>query len=417
MEKHSTPTASLRPASPAAEFARDARVGHALHWFFRNLAWIASEQIAITQIPAPPFCEAQRGAYLAKLFESANLRVRTDELGNVVGEWAGETSREVVLLMAHLDTVFPAGTEVRVRRENGLLRAPGISDNGVGLASLAALARALTESRIRTRRTVVFAADVGEEGDGNLRGVRNLVEEYGSRLKAVIAVDGASTDYVITKALAARRIEIAVTGPGGHSWSDFGAPNPINALARGIATALQIQVPANPRTTFNVGKIEGGNQVNTIPARASIKMDIRSEHEKEIGRMEAALIGAIRSGVAEENAASVRARKAAPSCRTATLEMQVTLLGVRPGGALEPDSPLLAALNDAERYLGIRSTPERASTDANIPLSLGIPAISIGAGGRAGGAHTLGEWYDPAGREVGLQRLLLTVLGVAGLER
>ncbi len=247
MEKHSTLAPSVKPPSPVAEFTRDARVANALNWFSHNLPWIASEQIAITQIPAPPFCEGQRGAYLAKLFESANLHVRTDDLGNVIGEWAGATTREVVLLMAHLDTVFPAGTDVRVRRENGILRAPGISDNGVGLASLAALARAFAESRINTRRTVVFAADVGEEGDGNLRGVRSLVEEYGSRLKAVIAVDGASTDYVITQALAARRIEIAVTGPGGHSWSDFGAPIRSmrwRAVSRGLCRSRCRQIPA-----------------------------------------------------------------------------------------------------------------------------------------------------------------------------
>ena len=407
---------SVRQPAAEADLAKLPHVVRAMEWFGRNLSWITAEQIAITEIPAPPFAEANRAAYVAKLLAAAGLKVRTDDLGNVVGEWPGATSREVVLVMAHLDTVFPAGTDVCVRREGPILRAPGISDNGVGLASLAALARAITESHITTRRTIAFAADVGEEGDGNLRGVRSLVEEYGLRLKAAIAVDGASTDYVITQALAARRIEIIVTGPGGHSWSDFGAPNPINALARGISRALQIHVPASPRTTFNVGKIEGGNQVNTIPARALIKLDIRSEQEKEITRVEAALVEAIRLGVHEENAAA-KARRMTPGRERASLEMQVNLLGVRPGGDLAANSALLSALHEAERHLGIRSTPERASTDANIPLSLGIPAISMGAGGRAGGAHTLGEWYDPTGREIGLQRVLLTLLGVAGIER
>jgi len=415
MPKSPPPTSPYRAAPPAAEIARDPRVARALEWLARNVSWVTEEQIRITEIPAPPFGEAQRAAHVNKLLACAGLQVRTDGLGDIIGEWPG-TNGEVVLLTAHLDTVFPAGTEVRVRRENGILRAPGISDNGVGLASLAALARAITESHIKTKRMVVFAADVGEEGDGNLRGVRSLVEEYGARLKAMIAVDGASTEYVITQALAARRIEIAVNGAGGHSWSDFGTPNPINALARGISRFLQVHLPASPRTTFNIGKIEGGNQVNTIPARALIKVDIRSEQEKEIGRVESALLDAIRAGIADENAASAKGRKAG-SLRDRVLDMQVNLLGIRPGGELAPNSPLLAAVNEADRYLGTRSTPERASTDANIPLSLGIPAISMGAGGRAGGAHTLGEWYDPAGREIGLQRLLLTVLGIAGIEK
>jgi tripeptide aminopeptidase len=416
MPKGPPPTSPYKAAQPAAEIVRDSRVARALEWLTRNVSWVTEEHIRITEIPAPPFGEAQRAAHVSKLLACAGLEVRSDNLGNTIGEWPSTTNREVVLLTAHLDTVFPAGTEVRVRRENGILRAPGISDNGVGLASLVALARAIAESRIKTRRTLAFAADVGEEGDGNLRGVRGLVEEYGPRLKAMIAVDGASTEYVITQALAARRIEIVVNGAGGHSWSDFGIPNPINALARGISRFLQVHLPASPRTTFNIGKIEGGNQVNTIPARALIKVDIRSEQEKEIGRVESALLDAIRAGLADENAASAKGRKAG-SLRDRVLDMQVNLLGIRPGGELAPNSPLLAAVNEADRHLGTRSTPERASTDANIPLSLGIPAISMGAGGRAGGAHTLGEWYDPAGREVGLQRLLLTVLGIAGIEK
>jgi tripeptide aminopeptidase len=415
MPKSPPPTSPCKAAPPAAEIASDPRVARALEWLARNVSWVTEEQIRITEIPAPPFDEARRAAHVSKLLACAGLQIRSDDLGNKIGEWPG-TNRDVVLLTAHLDTVFPAGTEVRVRRENGMLRAPGISDNGVGLASLVALARAIAESRIETRRTLAFAADVGEEGDGNLRGVRGLVEEYGARLKAMIAVDGASTEYVITQALAARRLEIVVNGTGGHSWSDFGTPNPINALARGISRFLQVHLPASPRTTFNIGKIEGGNQVNTIPARALIKVDIRSEQEKEIGRVESALLDAIRAGLADENAASAKGRKAG-SPRDRGLDMQVNLLGIRPGGELAPNSPLLAAVNEADRYLGTRSTPERASTDANIPLSLGIPAISMGAGGRAGGAHTLGEWYDPAGREIGLQRLLLTVLGIAGIEK
>jgi acetylornithine deacetylase/succinyl-diaminopimelate desuccinylase-like protein len=296
-----------------------------------------------------------------------------------------------------------------------VLYAPGIADNGAGLSSLLGVARALSEAKLKTRRTIVFAADVGEEGEGNLRGVRRLVEGYGKRLAAVIALDGASTDYVVTQALASRRIEITVNGPGGHSWTDFGVPNPINALARGISRFLKLSLPSTPRTTFNIGEIEGGGSVNSIPARAAIKVDIRSEQEKEIGRVEAALRDSIRAGIQEEmDSSKVRGIASADG---GGLDMQSRALGIRPGGELPANSSLLQAVTDADRFLGNRSRSERSSTDANVPLSMGIPAIAMGGGGRAGGSHTVGEWYDPAGREMGLQRILLTLLSTAGIER
>lgn len=412
----SSSVAAPQAGGTGNDLFRNDQVKRALDWLAKNTAWITDEQVRITEIPAPPFEETQRAAYLKKVMAARELIVRTDEVGNVIGERPGSTRSEVVLITAHLDTVFPAGTDVHVRRESGLLYAPGVADNGTGLATLVGLARALQETKLKTRRTVVFAADVGEEGEGNLRGARKLVEEYGGKLSAVIALDGASTEYVVTRALASRRVEITVTGPGGHSWTDFGTPNPIDALARGISRFLKtIEVPGSPRTTFNIGSIEGGTSVNAIPARASIKVDIRSEKETEIGRVETALRDAIRDGIREEMAAS-NARGAANG-EGAGLEMQAKVLGVRPGGELLPNSPLLQSLEDADRFLGNQSRAELSSTDANIPLSLGIPAIALGCGGRAGGAHTIGEWYDPAGREMGLQRVLLTLLGVAGVEK
>jgi tripeptide aminopeptidase len=392
------------------------QVKRASEWLAKNSSWITDEQVRITEIPAPPFEEANRAAYMKKAMMACGLAVRTDEVGNVIGERAGMGGAETVLITAHLDTVFPAGTDVRVRRESGLLYAPGVADNGTGLATLVGLARALQETKLKTRLRIVFAADVGEEGEGNLRGVRKLVEEYSGKLSAVIALDGASTDYVVTQALASRRVEFIVTGPGGHSWTDFGAPNAINALARGISQFLKtIHVSGTPRTTFNIGTIEGGASVNAIPARAAIKVDIRSERETEIGRVEAALRDAIRDGIREE-AASSTARGGA-SAGGGGLELQSEVLGVRPGGELPPNSPLLMSLKEADRFLGNQSRIERSSTDANIPLSLGIPALALGCGGRAGGAHTTGEWYDPAGREMGLHRVLLTLLGAAGVEK
>jgi len=398
------------------DLVRDERVKLAMDWLAKNAVWVTEEQARITEIPAPPFKEAARAAYLKKSLEALGLRVRTDEVGNVTGELAGSSENEIVLITAHMDTVFPEGTDVHVRRERGLLYAPGISDNGAGLAALLGVARAMQESKIATRRTIIFAADVGEEGEGNLRGIRKLVDQYQTKLAAVIALDGASTEYVVTQALASRRIEIILTGPGGHSWSDFGAPNPIDALARGIARFLKtIEVSGSPRTTFNIGEIEGGGSVNSIPARAAIKVDIRSEQERDISRVETALRDAIRAGIQEEMAAS-NARGMAPA-EGAGIEMQSRLLGARPGGDLVAGSPLLQSVMDADRFLGNRSRTERSSTDANIPLSEGIPAISMGGGGSASGAHTLGEWFDPTGREMGLKRVLLTVLSAAGVEK
>ena len=402
--------------SAVSDLVRDERVTAAMDWLTKNVSWITEEQARITEIPAPPFKESERATYMKKALAALGLRVRTDDVGNVIGEYAGTPESEIVLITAHMDTVFPEGTDVHVRRERGQLFAPGISDNGAGLAAMLGVARAISETKIASQRTIIFAADVGEEGEGNLRGIRKLVEEYGKKLSAVIALDGASTEYVVTQALASRRIEISLTGPGGHSWTDFGVPNPINAMARGIARFLKtIEVPGSPRTTFNIGEIEGGGSVNSIPARAAIKVDIRSEQERDISRVETALKDAIRSGIQEEMAASTARGMAAGEA--GGIEMQLKLLGARPGGDLVAGSPLLQSVMDADRFLGNRSRMERSSTDANIPLSEGIPAISIGGGGTAGGAHTLAEWFDPAGREMGLKRVLLTVLSAAGVEK
>jgi acetylornithine deacetylase/succinyl-diaminopimelate desuccinylase-like protein len=276
------------------------------------------------------------------------------------------------------------------------------------LAALLAIARALHAAQIKPQLTILFVANVGEEGEGNLRGMRAMIDAYGPRLKAVIALDGSSIDHVTTKALASRRVEVVITGPGGHSWSDFGLPNPINALVRASVRFINTKVPASPRTTFNLGQISGGTSVNSIPHEASLKVDIRSESDDELARLESALRECIAAGVRDEMESS-RDRS------RGKLEFKVDLLGSRPGGELRSDSPLLAALRAADDFVGNQSRAERSSTDANIPLSLGIDAISIGAGGNGGGAHSLQEWYDPAGREMGLQRALLTLLGVSGV--
>lgn len=392
----------------STQLADTPEVRSALSWFARNLAAINEQQIRLTEIPAPPFQEAQRAAALKTLLASAGLEVQIDTTGNVIGELRGANEKEIIVLSAHLDTVFPPATEVKVRREGDRLLAPGISDNGTGLAALVAIARACHEARIKPRRTILFVADVGEEGEGNLRGMRALIDAYKPKLKAVIVLDGSGTDHVTTKALASRRVEATITGPGGHSWSDFGMPNPINALVRASVRFINTRVPAAPRTTFNLGQIEGGTSVNSIPYEAKLKVDIRSESEDELAKLESALRECIAAGVRDEMESSRDRSKG-------KLEWKVDLLGSRPGGELPVHSPLLAALRAADDYVGNQSRLERSSTDANVPLSNAIDAISIGAGGTGGGAHSLNEWYEPAGREIGLKRALLTLLGVSGL--
>jgi tripeptide aminopeptidase len=403
-------TLSARATDDAiAKLAGDPACARGLQWIDNSAAWTTEQQIRLTEIPAPEFDEARRGEALKELLAASGFHVRTDKAGNVIAERAGSDAKSVILLAAHLDTVFPAGTDVKVKRSGGRLLAPGISDNGVGLASLAALARALAESRVRTTKTIVLVGDVGEEGEGNLRGMRALTDSYGSRLSAVIAVDGPSTDYITTQGIASRRFEVSITGPGGHSWSDFGAPNPITAISRGIVKFSAVQVPNDPRSSFNVGSIEGGTSVNSIPSSVKVKVDLRSEDEAELGRLEAAMREAMAAGAKEEISVTQSANDA--------LKTSVRSLGTRPAGKLPDDSPLLATIRNVDTYLLNRSRLERSSTDANIPLSMGIPAVALGGGGRGGGSHTLDEWYDPAGRELGLKRLFLAVVSLAGLER
>jgi tripeptide aminopeptidase len=388
--------------------ADDPRVRVALDFFTKNLSWINDEQARLTEIPAPSFQEEKRAAAVKALLTAEGLSVQIDKIGNVIGELRGTNDKEAVILAAHLDTVFPAGTDVKVRYDGDRMIAPGISDNGTGLVSLIAIAKALHIAKIQPTRTILFAANVGEEGEGNLRGMRALVDAYQTKLRGVIVLDGSGVEHVTTKALASKRIEVVITGPGGHSWSDFGMPNPINALARGSVRFISTKVPTSPRTTFNLGQVEGGTSVNSIPFEAKLKVDLRSESEDEIIRMETALRDCMAAGVKDEmdNARDRTKGK---------LDWKVNQIGSRPGGELPPDAALLVALRAADDFVSNQSRTERSSTDANIPLSLGIEAIAIGAGGNGGGAHSLQEWYEPAGRDIGLKRAMLTLLGISGI--
>lgn len=386
-------------------------VQQAVAFLEREGNWILQQQIRITSIPAPPFMEAERSLYLEEQFKTVGLEnVRRDSIGNVLGERPGANPEHVVILSAHMDTVFPAGMDIEVRHEGNRLVGPGIADNGAGLTALLSLARAINESGLRTRATLLFVANVGEEGEGDLRGMRALFADAAlrRRVRAVIAVDGSTAERLTTMALGSKRFHIVVRGPGGHSWADFGLPNPVQALARAITRLANVPIPARPRTVLNIGEIQGGTSVNAIPYEAWMKVDIRSEAESEIERLEQALHMAVAEGVAEENASA--------HAKGANLSVSSTSIGQRPAGELPPRARILEVFRAVDAHLGIKTSIQRSSTDANIPISLGIEAVAVGGGGRSGASHSLREWYDPTNRELGLKRILFALLLLTGVE-
>ncbi len=370
------------------------------------------ELIRICQIPAPPFKEHARACYIKQRFEELGLaRVRTDSEGNVIAERAGRSPASRVIVSAHLDTVFPEGTDVTVRREGQRLYAPGISDNTAGVTSLTALARAMDAGSLKTEATIYFIATVGEEGEGNLRGVRHLFTkgEFRSGVDAFISLDGPGVERITNRALGSRRYRVTISGPGGHSWGDFGVVNPVHALGRAIARFAAYPAPLVPRTSYNVGIIEGGSSVNAIPERASMIVDLRSVSNQEIGKLEAYLNRVVELAVREEN--SQRAMSGT------NLSCEFEQVGDRPSGETPVESPIVQTAIECSRALGIEPRLDCSSTDSNIPISLGVPAITIGAGGVSNNCHTLAEWYEPVGRELGLKRLLLLAVSLAGLAR
>jgi len=371
---------------------------------------ISEELISICEIPAPPFKEHARARYIKQRFEELGLeRVRTDEEGNVIAERAGASTHPRIIVSAHLDTVFPEGTDVRVRREGRRLYAPGISDNTAGVVSLVALAQSLNRARLNTEGTIYFVATVGEEGEGNLRGVRHLFTkgEFRSGVEAFISLDGPGVERITQRALGSRRYRVTINGPGGHSWGDFGIVNPVHALGRAIARFAAYPAPISPRTSYSVGIIEGGSSVNAIPERASMVVDMRSISSGEIDKLEAYLRRVVEIAVREEN--SQRALS------STSINYQFEQVGDRPSGETPIESTIVQAAIECSRALGIEPRLDCSSTDSNIPISLGIPAITIGCGGMSSNCHSLTEWYEPAGRELGLKRLLLLTVALAGL--
>ncbi len=370
-------------------------------------------QMEATRVPAPPFGEAARGLWLADRFRDLGLLdVQVDEVGNVFGIRPGYGSRYVAL-SAHIDTVFPSATPLRIRQQGSRLYGPGVADNGAGIAAMLAVASVLASARISHGLPFLFIGNVGEEGEGDLRGMRHVfaTPRWRDAIAYSVIVDGAGTDTVVAEALGSRRFEVIVRGPGGHSWSDFGAPNPIIALSRAIEVFSQTPVPASPKTTFNVGVIRGGTSVNSIPESASMRVDLRSTSMAEIDRLERALRLALEQALASENRAAAQHVTRRPQ----VLQSEVLEIGNRPAGELAPEARLLKVIRAVDAQLGNSAQVQRASTDANIPLSLGREAIAIGGGGSGGGAHTLQEWFDCDGRSLGLRRILLTMLALSGV--
>ncbi|MBI3693748.1 MAG: M20/M25/M40 family metallo-hydrolase [Acidobacteria bacterium] len=379
-------------------------VRECLQFFTREKRWINERHLELCRIPAPTFQEQERAAYLARLLAELGHEAQIDRAGNAVAAVIYDRSAPFVALTAHMDTVLAPRTPGDIAlRPGGILAGPGVADNGAGLAALLAIAKALKSNGPLRESThnLLLVANVGEEGEGNLYGMRYLCQHssYARRICAYLVLDGAATDHITTQALGSRRFEILVTGPGGHSWSDYGMVNPVHALARAIALFSDTPLPDGWRSSINVGTIEGGSSVNSIPGQARAKVDIRSESNRALDQIVAALEAAVQQGVEEENR---RSSGASAACK-------LREIGARPAAELGPDSLLLACLRAVDGHLGIRSHLDRASTDANIPLALGREAVTIGAGGLGGGAHTPAEWFNPEGRDLGLKRIFLAL--------
>ncbi len=409
-----TSSAQLRIARLAATPA----VHRAFHWLHLHQPQLRKWHLEILRIPAPPFAEQARAAWFLERFQQLGLaNPHIDDAGNVLAELHPRTPNpdprplSYVLISAHLDTVFPAGTPTDPTEVDTRILAPGACDNAAGLSALLGLAAALRHAELAPAVPILFAANVGEEGEGDLRGMRHLFTDslYARHIAAAIALEGGGSSAVVTRALASRRFRVTVTGPGGHSWTDAGAPNPILILGRALLALESLDLPhATPRTTLNIGQISGGTSINSIPESATAWLDLRSTDPEQLAKAEEALRQSLGEWVTQ-------CLPTPPPAKSATPALSIETIGDRPGGALPDDAPLLTTLRAVDRHLNLRTEPGLGSTDANIPLSLGIPAIAIGAGGLGGGIHTLQEWYDPTGRNAALRRILLTMLDTAHL--
>lgn len=378
-----------------------------LAFFSREKSWLQEQHVALCRVPAPTFLEEKRAEWLAAQFRAAGCVADIDRAGNVIAWPHSDPGGPLVAVTAHLDTVLaPRNKDEIVVERDGKLRGPGVSDNGAGLVALLAVARAIRAACPlgKTGAGLVLVANVGEEGEGNLSGMRYLARPspLAARIRAYLVLDGPSLDHITTQALASRRFEMVFTGPGGHSWSDYGNANPVHAISHAIAWFTDSYGGGcgnGPRCSFNFGTIEGGASINSIPPLARAKVDLRSEDPAKIDELAGALSSAVGRALELENQRASGGK----------LSARLREIGSRPAGRLPAGAPILAIVRAVDSHLGIRARLDCASTDANIPLSLGLPAVSIGVGGQGGGAHTPSEWFHPEGRDVGLKRVLLTV--------
>jgi tripeptide aminopeptidase len=378
---------ALGAAATSASAQNSPRLRPLLDMIRADSAWTLDQQISICQIAAPPFKEAKRAAEYKKRLEALGLKVHTDSVGNVIAERPGTGRGPTVAIAGHLDTVFPEGTDVTVKRTGNRLAAPGIGDDCRGLAVVLTVARAFQRANVQTNGTVYFVGDVGEEGPGNLRGMRHLFSTQ--KIDYFISVDGIGLGLT-SRGVGSKRYKITYKGPGGHSYGAFGIPNPIHALGRAMAQIADIQVPTNPKTTFNIGVIQGGTSVNSIPFEGSMELDMRSESAAALDVVDAQVQKILAAALDAENA-----RWPGDRAARARLTMKIDTIGIRPANSAQSDSAtIVATALAAAKSLGFAPRTNASSTDANYPMSLGIPAITIDGGGEGGGAHSLGEWYE-----------------------
>lgn len=411
-----TSPAALYPAvrQEVAELASQPAVHRAFAWFHAQERKWRDWQMEFTRIPAPPFGESERARWLAARFKQLGFKsVNVDEVGNVLALRPGSSSSEPALAVtAHMDTVFPPGTRIEVRSEGDKLFGPGISDNASGITAILALAAALDEFGIETHQPILFVGNVGEEGEGDLRGMRHLFSTppWKDFIGRTLVVDGAGTETIVNQALGSRRFEVTARAKGGHSWSDFGEPNPIVVLARAVAALYDVPLGGVPdvKSAYNVGVMQGGTSVNSIPSVASMRVDLRSSSQAEIERLSEELKRIV--AAAGHNG---RVSAGPPGESNTRVTMQLEKIGERPAAELPSSARILQVVRAVDSHLSINSRLHRSSTDANVPLSLGREAVSLGAGGIGGGAHTLNEWFDTTGRELGLKRLFLVLLALS----
>jgi tripeptide aminopeptidase len=366
----------------------------------RNEPWTLEEQIRINEIPAPPFEEEVRAREMERLFKELGLKdVRIDKEGNVIGVRPGEKPTPNVVISAHLDTVFPEGTDVTVKREGNILRAPGIVDDTRGLAALLNIIRSLDEGKVRTAGTITFVGTVGEEGLGDLRGVKALFRDtLKDQIDFFISIDGTSINRITSAGVGSYRYRVTFKGTGGHSYGAFGLANPIHALGRAIDGIAEIQVPRQPKTTFNVGRIGGGTSVNSIAFEAWMEVDMRSETMVALEAVKEQFMTSVNSAVEAENKRWGG---------RGNLSVELELVGLRPAGETSQQSPIIKATNAAVVALGLQPIHSAGSTDSNVPMNLGVPAVTIGGGGSGFGAHALDEYFDSTDSHLGPQMAIL----------